>query len=225
MDFNHSCSTVGSPVNGQWPLIFDIWLPNFCFQWWSWLVKYFLHSPTLWLVTVKESQWPSVREIQYKNLNETLCSLEESDSRGFGNRTCHVWKLYTSVCQMDMTSEMCGVGFNLLPRPIARPGIEGKARYFSGFQDIFLRASQTFSRGGRIFLGGGGACPPLPPFTTCLFNSPQLYLSYICRIKGTVRWKIFYLILILCRSTFHMRKNSVLTKSISHHVPEIFRFL
>ena len=44
-------------------------------------------------------------------------------------------------------------------------------------------------------------------------------------LKGTVRRKIFYLILILLRSTFHMRKNSVLTKSISHHVPEIFRFL
>ena len=44
-------------------------------------------------------------------------------------------------------------------------------------------------------------------------------------IKGAVRRKIFYLILILFRNTFHMRKNSVLTKSISHHVPEIFRFL
>ena len=46
-----------------------------------------------------------------------------------------------------------------------------------------------------------------------------------CSIKGAVRRKIFYFILILFRSTFHMRKNSVLTKSISHHVPEIFRFL
>ena len=41
--------------------------------------------------------------------------------------------------------------------------------------------------------------------------------------KGTVRRRnIFYTISILFRST---RKYSVLTKSISHHVPEIFRFL
>ena len=43
-------------------------------------------------------------------------------------------------------------------------------------------------------------------------------------LKGAaVRRKICYLILILFRSSSHMRKNSVLTKSISHHVPEIFR--
>ena len=44
-------------------------------------------------------------------------------------------------------------------------------------------------------------------------------------LKRAVRQQIFYSILILFRGTFHTRKNSVLTKSISHHVPEIFRFL
>ena len=43
--------------------------------------------------------------------------------------------------------------------------------------------------------------------------------------KGAVRRNIFYTISILFESTFHTRKYSVLTKSISHHVPEIFRFL
>ena len=56
-------------------------------------------------------------------------------------------------------------------------------------------------------------------------NYMQVHCTCNNNIKGAVRRKIFYLILILFRSTFHMRKNSILTKSISHHVPEIFRFL
>ena len=47
-------------------------------------------------------------------------------------------------------------------------------------------------------------------------STPHLPSTSTC-VKGAVRRKIFYLILITFRSTFHMRKNSVLTKSISHY--------
>ena len=41
------------------------------------------------------------------------------------------------------------------------------------------------------------------------------FISFILqKVKGAVRRKMFYLILILFRSTFHMKKNSVLTKPI-----------
>ena len=40
--------------------------------------------------------------------------------------------------------------------------------------------------------------------------------------KGAVKRKIFYLILILFRSTFHMRKNSVLTKSSCSRDIQVF---
>ena len=50
------------------------------------------------------------------------------------------------------------------------------------------------------------------------------YERKLLKGRKTQKWSIP--ILILFRSTFHMRKNSVLTKSIPHHVPEILiRFL
>ena len=52
----------------------------------------------------------------------------------------------------------------------------------------------------------------------------RVYINTKIQFKGVVRQKIFDLILILFRSTFHLRKYSVLTKSISHHVPKYSGF-
>ena len=75
-------------------------------------------------------------------------------------------------------------------------------------------------------MGGGGGGGPQICNIARYFLSGFVNSKHSSRnVKGAVRRKSFDTISILVKSTFHMRKYSVLTKSISHHVPEIFMFL
>ena len=84
-----------------------ILVPRLRFQFIGSLLTFYI---SMFISTLPVSRWPSVREIQNKNKNETICALEESDFRGLTNCVCdirnklNVW--YT-------TSEMCDTAYIL----------------------------------------------------------------------------------------------------------------